>query len=355
MSDDKRAFVALDDFRGIAAITVVAWHSSGFFGGGWPSEAYLAVDFFFTLSGFVLAYAYGERLRNGMPARQFMLLRLIRLYPLYILGFALWLPLGVSGYFVGNVSARALAITSATSITFLPTLFPGVLYPANLPAWSLFFELIANAWLGLFGAGRGNIALLVVAAIATVTATIATGAGLSGGYEWSSFYVGLIRVGYSFTAGVLVYRLWQERKPPVQLPTLVLGSALLAILTAKLPSAFEGLFAASASLVGFPVMIWFGASCRPGPFIAKQCAWLGAISYAIYAIHVPLLTLVLRAAAKTPNVGIDLPRWLYGIACIGVVIIAAHFADRLDGPVRRYLTSRLVRSAPSARMRISSI
>jgi len=78
-------FEALDGLRGVAALSVVAAHVYFLFGYAFPSID-LAVDFFFALSGFVLAHAYGERLRGGMGAGRFMLLRLIRLYPLYILG-----------------------------------------------------------------------------------------------------------------------------------------------------------------------------------------------------------------------------------------------------------------------------
>ena len=334
IGDKGRGFVALDGFRGIAAIAVVAWHNSGFFRGR-PAEAYLAVDFFFTLSGFVLAYAYGERLRSGMPFAQFMMLRLIRLYPLYILGFCLWLPLGVVGLILGNVTPSVFVVTTATSIAFLPTVLPGVLYPANLPAWSLFFELIANMWLGLFGARHSDLALcflLVFAAIATITATT-----LSGGRSLWWLYLAVILRGpqsvslaYSFTAGVLVYRLWRRHKPPLRFPAIVLRGILFATLAAKLPHAYEGIFAATATLLGFPAIVWVGASCRPGPLMAGICTWLGAVSYAIYAIHVPLLTLLARAAAKIPHIGISLPLWFYGISYIAIVVMFAYLAARLN-------------------------
>jgi peptidoglycan/LPS O-acetylase OafA/YrhL len=98
MAESKRTFVTLDGLRGIAALAIVARHAPVLFNSvsiyvqsdiGKPTalffESYLAVDFFVALSGFVLAHAYGQRLRGGMPASEFMTVRLIRLYPLYLL------------------------------------------------------------------------------------------------------------------------------------------------------------------------------------------------------------------------------------------------------------------------------
>jgi peptidoglycan/LPS O-acetylase OafA/YrhL len=98
----RHSFVILDALRGVAAAAVVTVHAPLFFHsvatpGSVPDasghapmtgplfEAYLAVDFFFLLSGFVLAHAYGEKLNDGMTSCQFMRCRLIRLYPLYLL------------------------------------------------------------------------------------------------------------------------------------------------------------------------------------------------------------------------------------------------------------------------------
>jgi peptidoglycan/LPS O-acetylase OafA/YrhL len=88
MGRGTRSFVTLDGLRGVAAFVVVVTHG----GMALPfeiSRAFLAVDFFFALSGFVLAHAYTERLRMGMAPRTFLLVRFARLYPLYILGTAI--------------------------------------------------------------------------------------------------------------------------------------------------------------------------------------------------------------------------------------------------------------------------
>jgi peptidoglycan/LPS O-acetylase OafA/YrhL len=79
----------MDATRGIAAICVMFFHFSQRAGTApfqpFPSGT-IAVDYFFCLSGFVIAYSYGEKLDAGLPLASFLKLRLIRLYPMYILG-----------------------------------------------------------------------------------------------------------------------------------------------------------------------------------------------------------------------------------------------------------------------------
>src|SRR4051812_33009270 len=91
----KDHFIALDGLRGVAALVVIVMHRGRWWypQGGFLGHGYLAVDFFFLLSGFVIAFAYDSRLSAGMSAWRFMGLRLIRLYPLILLGMllgALW-------------------------------------------------------------------------------------------------------------------------------------------------------------------------------------------------------------------------------------------------------------------------
>jgi peptidoglycan/LPS O-acetylase OafA/YrhL len=162
----RHSFVILDGLRGIAAAAVVSVHARLFFHsvaayGSVPdaagllpttgplSEAYLAVDFFFILSGFVLAHAYGEKLKDGMSLWRFMGIRLIRLYPLHLLALslALWPYLTLRAT---SLHAGTIAVQMLTALFFLPspaTDGEGSLFPMNGPVWSLLFELIAN---GLF-------------------------------------------------------------------------------------------------------------------------------------------------------------------------------------------------------------
>ncbi|MDA4698732.1 acyltransferase, partial [Enterobacter hormaechei] len=89
-SDSKKHYEILDGLRGIAAIMVAMLHILEIFSGGYHTKlminhGYLAVDFFFLLSGFVIAHAYDDRW-NKMTIGQFFKRRLIRLHPLIIAG-----------------------------------------------------------------------------------------------------------------------------------------------------------------------------------------------------------------------------------------------------------------------------
>jgi len=79
-------YEALDGLRGVAALCVMACHFGQMLDVYWPANMFLAVDIFFMMSGFVIMYSYGERLRNGMPAWSYLGRRLVRLYPMFIVG-----------------------------------------------------------------------------------------------------------------------------------------------------------------------------------------------------------------------------------------------------------------------------
>ena len=108
----KSHFEVLDGLRGVAAIAVMLFHSyhaEGLFHNAWS-----AVDLFFLLSGFVIAYSSDEHLQHGMPATQFLLRRLIRLYPMIVLGTLV----GVSMLFSGT--SRLMLSLTARSVLAKP-------------------------------------------------------------------------------------------------------------------------------------------------------------------------------------------------------------------------------------------
>jgi peptidoglycan/LPS O-acetylase OafA/YrhL len=86
----REKFIFLDGLRGVAAMSVGILHAGQIFNVDIiPRHGYLAVDFFFCLSGFVIAYAYEERLFGQHSWGRFALLRVIRLYPMIVVGTAL--------------------------------------------------------------------------------------------------------------------------------------------------------------------------------------------------------------------------------------------------------------------------
>jgi peptidoglycan/LPS O-acetylase OafA/YrhL len=322
----------------------VAEHATYFFVNP-PVEAYLAVDFFFTLSGFVLAHAYGQRLREGMTATHFMALRIIRLYPLYVLALVPWLPVGWKAITRDGTDLSALAIDVATAVLFIPSPMSSILlYPLNPPAWSLFFELIANAGFGIMGKrlGNGMLCFIVSASAFVLIGATANGAGPMAGNTWDSIGGGFLRVAFSFFAGILVYRLWLFRPPRINVPAPIIALLLIAVMFSHPAERYQAAYSLVASIVVFPSLIWLAASSRPHRRVARLWAWLGPVSYAIYVLHFPIYILMTRILEKLLYPGLESAGWKWGIFFIGFVVVVSDVADRCyDVPVRKRLLRQL--------------
>lgn len=351
-------FHTLDGMRGVAAVAVVIRHCDTWFAPVALPRSYLAVDLFFVLSGFVLAHAYDRRLRLGLTARGFLRLRLIRLYPLYGLGLVLgllWALGRLAGGHAAALPADLLAAVTVFGLLMLPVPpggpAPGFLYPLNLPAWSLFFELAVNLAYGLVARLLSMPALIgIVAASALALAITADHyGGLNLGAEWATFLGGVPRVSYSFFAGILVFRLFRTRRPhrcPVRawMPLLVLPPLFLLA-----PAGWGAAFDLACVLLVFPVLVFWGAAWAPGAMALPLFSALGTTSYAIYALHQPLYRLLHGAAAYLPGFDLDrLAPWT-GIAFVAILGVGCWLLDRCwDAPVRRRLARRARTTPPGA-------
>ncbi len=361
----RREFITLDALRGVAAIMIVIRHAPPFL---WQNpagptglfwESYLAVDFFFALSGFVLAHAYGGRLGHGMTVRRFVMVRMVRLYPLYFLACAIGIVF-VTGRLVAGKTGLATATPDVVSaLLFLPNpSSPNMLFPLNSPAWSLFDEIVANFIFAVVATYLTTRRLAVFAAIAAVALGVssargwfgfgtALGATMDGGTLWHSIGAGLLRVAFSFSAGVLVHRFrgmiaWRPRLPPA-----VLMGGLILVLGCGPTGRFQTGFDIAATLVLFPAMIFLGADSKPGLRAERLFAWMGAISYPIYVLQMPIYawciyvsySIALRRTGSYEHIS-----RLWGIASVVLVVAVAIAANRwFDQPVRRWLTGRLNR------------
>ena len=331
----KQKYLGLDGMRGVAAFAVVVFHlrewlgDTPLFQGG-----YLAVDLFFVLSGFVIAHAYDARLAEGLGPVAFMRLRAIRLLPLLALGTGLgaMLALSTPG---GPAAWRILAGFCANAVG-LPSPFHGRrIFELDPPAWSLFYELLANAgfavafrWLG--GKALGAIALISFAVL--VVLGVQHGS-LDGGMTLSGAPMGLARVGVSFPLGVLLHRnraLWSALVPaPPQVLLLAMTVLALALpLPASLRLAFDLGFVALLS----PLLVMAGASLRTERRESRALVLLGLLSYPVYLLHAPIKRAFEHYAPAIPS----------SLAALLVVVLsglAALAADRFyDVPVRRWLS-----------------
>lgn len=148
-SQPRGHFLTLDALRGVAALAVLVLHMPPLT--GLVFHAYLAVDLFFIMSGFVIAHAYERRLLAGWSPGDFIRTRVVRLWPLYLLGTAVGAAVfaGVAGDAVG-FAVLGVLVAAAVVMMPLPLGAEVQIFDLNRPAWSLFFEMVANVLYAAF-------------------------------------------------------------------------------------------------------------------------------------------------------------------------------------------------------------
>ncbi|EJZ21558.1 acyltransferase [Rhizobium sp. Pop5] len=344
MNSGKQFFTALEALRGVAAIMVIFRHTEGALGPISPNISYLAVDLFFLLSGVVLANSYERRLITGeISPAGFLLQRIIRLYPLYLLS----LPIGLVSYAIQiGLDYSALAGLVLKGILFIPSTSLGSLFPFNAPSWSLFFELWAGV---LFSILLIRLSLRSLLAIALAAAGMALyGALLEGnldiGFQPSYFIFGFSRVLFSFLLGICLYRLYEVRKPNTVNNGNIIGLLLCGclILIVNIPAAtFFGFpyFDLFICLVVFPAIVWIAMRTTQTGFVELMFRSLGRLSYPIYILHGPIFSLLQTLRQK----GYDLPASPAAgmVVVIAIFIVAGIAAVRFDEPVRKKLKMML--------------
>lgn len=342
-----RRFIVLDGLRGIAAFAVIADHIPSSLIQGLIQGRYLAVDFFFALSGFVLAHAYQSRFDKGLGTVAFMRLRFIRLYPLYLGG--LTIALAVTIYLKLTEGDWALwgkifAITGF-SIFFLPTPRSigqdDLLYPFNPPAWTLLFELGANAVYAVTARFLTPRILLIALFILGVIAAllIPQEDDLGAGWKWSHAEIGLVRVLYGFFAGVLIYKL----RDRIRFPTVPAWGAvvlLLAILCFPAPDILRRWFDVLALVFLFPALIVLAQGAAVSGTSSLVASKLGILSYGVYILHQPIF---MALASVWTWVGWEHPPGALNIALVAITAgTLAWIADKIyDMPFRRLLSRML--------------
>ena len=349
-----RRFATMDGLRGVAAIGVMLYHYTYRRHGGGLSGGPFAVDVFFCLSGFVIAFAYGERLDGGLGFAAFARARLTRLYPMYALG----LLLGLVNYAAGGaVNAPGLvALAFVSGALMLPTFAPfaigfgaestnAVLFPFNPPAWSLSDELLCNALFAFFRPRGWRLAATLAVALA---AFIATGwvAGAPAGWGRDNWWAGPPRALFSFYAGVALCDLWRAGRLdfPLKAPWLPLAAVAIAMFCPTRPAWFLPL----AVLLG-PASVALAIEAPASAATRRVFDRLGALSYPLYAIHVPALGLMrlgYNALAGAPAEAV--PPMAVHLGFAGAVIaFSLWLAARIDAPARRWLQKPSRDASPS--------
>jgi peptidoglycan/LPS O-acetylase OafA/YrhL len=351
MSDQKKSpkFVTLDGLRGLAALVVMIFHFQDHteLMGGWaPFKAgWLAVDFFFVLSGFVIAHAYARRFSAGMSMVKFVAARLIRLAPMYLFGTALSVAYAAmlrwKHYYSHPEPSKMFILDIFLAVFAIPILQPGkAFYPFNFPAWSLIYELIANVAYRLGFrrlSGYVIVCLVVLSYLATFIQFKTAGPRVGIGH----FAPDLVRVIYGFFAGVLVYQLWSRSTFRPRVPAWTLVIVILVLLIDKRLEHF--------SVAAFPVLVYLGASAGFTRLTGRVFIVLGELSFGIYMIHNAMIQCAVMMVDRFHGASaLNWSPFAGVIAALGVIFLAFASYHIYDVPVRSWMM-RLLQQRPSSK------
>lgn len=340
---ERPTFDVLNGLRGVAAIAVVNMHMSAYFGIIHPANVAPAVDFFFVLSGFVISYAYDEKLASGLFWNRFFLARIIRLYPLYLVG----LILGslVVWFLEHPISPARFFSTIGMNLFMLP--YPLAmdanttpLFPLNFPAWSLFVELVANLTYAALAPRLGNklLAMIVCAGFLGLVATGLITGTLDEGTQRLQILGGLARVAFSFFAGVALYRRWRLRPTRFHLHPALLFVLLLLPLMLKPGPPFGWLYELAVLTLYMPAIVWLGSGSRPVGIWLPVSVTLGALSYPLYMIHAPIWMAIRTLEGWQPtSVLIGFAPWSGIMMTAGLCAVAWWLDKAVDYPLRQRL------------------
>ena len=367
-SDTKPHYLLLDALRGVAAIMVVIYHFFEAFATS-PfdqrfNHGYMGVDFFFVLSGFVIGYAYDDRWKSGkFTIGSFFKRRLIRLHPMVILGAVI----GMVTFFIQGgvqwdgtqVPLWHVLIALGCTMLLLPAV-PGTapevrgngeMYPLNGPYWSLFFEYIGNILYALCirRLSTKKLAVLVwilgtgLAAFAIMNGSDYGHIGVGWTMAGNNFWGGLLRMSFSYTAGMFISRIFRPMK--IKGAFWICSAALFALLAVPHLGAegnlwLNGLYDSICVLFLFPLILYIGACGSVTAVGAKgEKVWrlLGDISYPLYMIHYPFMYLFYawcwedgKTIAQTWPVMVGI---FFGCIALAYIVLKLY-----DEPVRKWLS-----------------
>jgi peptidoglycan/LPS O-acetylase OafA/YrhL len=347
-SPSPHHFLILDALRGIAAISVAIYHACIIFEATQLlPKAFLAVDFFFLLSGIVVAHAYEIRLLKG-EVGEYMERRVIRLYPMIFVGALLGMSILATSPVVGQISSASLIFLGLTAALCLPVIradvYPGShsIAPLNVPSWSLFFELFVNVLYGFVAKRFTNRILIAVVLTAfTVEAlSVAKFNGANVGIYVENFWWGFARVLFPFFLGVLINRVIVPRSHTSSLTkTVLLGCILVATLIMPGWRAWTGFSELATIAIVYPLLIIAAMKMTVTRQHGRLLASIGALSYPIYAIHMPLFLWLARLQRRTANQFHVSPYFWVAVAVLFSMLAAWIVYKIYDTPLREALAS----------------
>ena len=335
------------------------------------SMGYCGVSFFFVLSGFILAYNYGDRdFSDAKIFRSYIWARVARIYPLYVCGLLLGLP-----FFIAELlrSTGSALIGTLAAIPLAPlalqSWFPEATSRWNGPGWAVstqfFFYLIFPWVVGPALRRPGRWALIAVLGF-VITNGIYLGLQqlINGDYRILAVKEEDSAIGYSlaemvkffplgrwpeFLAGILTFSLWKRHGDRIHNGAML---ALFLIATAFLimiqPIAPLTVLHNGGALIAVVPLVLYGAGVSQGWLLTKPMLALGQLSFAVYLLHMPVLNIML-SLDKRIFVGL-LTRDLWVMTALAIIMafaVSATFSALVERPMRRYLLRAQTAARPT--------
>jgi peptidoglycan/LPS O-acetylase OafA/YrhL len=365
-ADTKRHYPILDGLRGVAAVLVVVFHLFEAHAANRfeqiVNHGYLAVDFFFLLSGFVIGYAYDDRWHR-MSTTEFLKRRLIRLHPMIVvamvIGAVMFYTQGGSTVFpyVDGTPPWLMLVLMVVGMLLIP-LGPqfdirgwSEMYTLNAPAWSLFYEYVANLLYALVVRkfSRTLLGLCVFVFACVLVHYLVTGpqGDVIGGWslEPEQVRIGLTRLLFPFFAGLLLsrtVRVGRVRHAFLVCSVIVTAALALPRFGNEQTLWMNGLYESACIILVFPLVVWLGASgdVHSGK-AARICDFLGALSFPLYITHYAFIyTYTAWVARNKVPLADGLP--VMALVLAGSVAFAVLCLRCYDMPVRAWLTRRFM-------------
>lgn len=373
-ADTKAHYKLLDGLRGVAALMVIWYHVfEGYsFASGAPiiegiNHGYLAVDFFFILSGFVIGYAYDDRWKASFTMKDFFKRRLIRLHPMVVMGAVIGVVtfcIQGSVHWDGTHVATSLIMLSLLCAMFFIPAIPGAgyevrgngeMFPLNGPSWSLFFEYIGNILYALFIhrlSKRALTILVVLLGVGLASFAIFNVSGYGSiGVGWTldsvNFLGGSLRMLFPFSMGMLLSRNFKPIKVrgAFWICTFILVALFFVpYIESTGAICYNGFYESFCIIIAFPALVWLGASGTTTDATSTRiCKFLGDISYPLYMVHYPFMYLFYAWLIKN-KLYTFAQTWQIAL-CVFIwnVLIAFLCLKLYDIPVRKYLAKHFLR------------
>lgn len=297
-------YATLDGWRGICALLVALFHLSAgshLFYMPLIRNAGMFVDFFFVLSGFVLAFAYSTRIESRADLGIYILRRLGRLWPLHIFILLLFIFLEAAKYAAItylNLSAGESPFSGTTdpyaifsNVFLIHSLGLHATETWNGPSWSISTEFWVNVVFGVLALTARN-RIVVWSCLAILASSLALML-FNDGRMGATYDYGIFRCLYGFFAGVLTYILHGKlREAPIRFPNLLEIATLAAVIlyasfVRYLPTAMF-----TPLVFGVAVLVFAGEKGSVSKLIGKlPFQLLGRWSYSIYMVHFLVLAI----------------------------------------------------------------